>query len=69
MESTQKAKNQISEKAQIFFDDSFEKILTALEEYESKLTKRDKEFACGTSGFRYDENELDKVAFRIAIIS
>jgi phosphoacetylglucosamine mutase len=69
MESTQKAKNQISEKAQKIFDNSFENILTTLEEYDSKLTKIDKEFACGTSGFRYDENELDRVAFRIAIIS
>jgi len=58
-----------TEEAQKYFDKSFENILIALEEYDSKLTKIDKEFSCGTSGFRYDENELDRVAFRIGIIS
>ncbi len=38
--------------------------------YDSKLNQfSDKTFSYGTSGFRYDENELDKIVFRVAIVS
>jgi phosphoacetylglucosamine mutase len=55
--------------SQIEFTDSFLQSLKSLEEYDSKLPQIDKEFACGTSGFRYDENELDKISFRIGIVT
>lgn len=56
-------------KTHIEFNQQYEDKLKQLEEYDSKLPYIEKEFACGTSGFRYDENELDRVSFRIGIVT
>jgi hypothetical protein len=43
------------------FDKEFEDKIQRLKEYDCKLESFDKYFSYGTSGFRYDENLLDKV--------
>jgi hypothetical protein len=49
------------ETSNIEFDENFNNKLLKLAEYDSKLKLIDKVFNYGTSGFRYDEKELDKV--------
>lgn len=44
------------------FDNRYTSMLNKLVEYDSTLKTVDKLFAYGTSGFRYDEKELDKVS-------
>ena len=45
----------------IVFDENYCKKLEKLSEYDSKLKFIDKQFSYGTSGFRYDEKEIDRV--------
>ncbi len=51
------------------FAKEYDVMLNKLAEYDNKLTSINKTFSYGTSGFRYPENELDKIAFRVAIVS
>ncbi len=58
MESLQ---NNNSENTEIEFDDIYISKLKKIIEYDSSLETIDKIFSYGTSGFRYNEKELDKV--------
>lgn len=51
------------------FSREFEQTLTKLNEYDSKIKTIDKVFNYGTSGFRYNEKELDKVTFRVSFVT
>ena len=48
---------------------SFLSLLNEIEEEDMKYKTFKKYFAYGTSGFRYDESELERIAFRLGIIS
>jgi phosphoacetylglucosamine mutase len=65
----EKSSKCLNKNSQIELNSDYEKILNCLEKYDSKLPIIDKFFSCGTSGFRYDEKELDKVGFRIAVVT
>lgn len=45
------------------FSDSYCELLKKLDQYDSTLKSFDKVFAYGTSGFRFNESELDKVKY------
>jgi phosphoacetylglucosamine mutase len=51
------------------FTIDLEQILTKLNEHDSKLKTIGKIFNYGTSGFRYNEKELDKVTFRVSFVT
>jgi hypothetical protein len=50
-----------SENTEIDFNDIYISKLNKIIEYDSSLEIIDKIFSYGTSGFRYNEKELDKV--------
>ena len=45
----------------IEFNEEFLSKIRLLEEYDKTIPTIDKKFSYGTCGFRYNENELDKV--------
>jgi hypothetical protein len=49
----------------IEFDEKYETILKKLKEIDDSLPTINKKFNYGTSGFRYNEKELDKVLFLV----
>jgi len=53
----------------IQFEENFLNLINIIEAEDKNYTSFNKYFAYGTSGFRYDESELDKIAFRLGIIS
>lgn len=68
-EITKQLNNDHIDLSEIEFDSKFNDTLKSLEQYDSKLTSINKLFSCGTSGFRYDEKELDKLSFRVALVT
>ena len=62
MESiSESIKNLNIDQTDIEFDKNFYSMMNKLSEYDSHLPQIDKVFTYGTSGYRYKENELDRV--------